>query len=327
MVRERVALWGWRALWGLLLLAGAGLLVLHATLPADGTTGDLESFTPAGFQVQWLLEARAGGLQVGDVIVRAGGQTPDAWLGGAAPGPEWRAGGVVEYEILRAGRPLTLDIPLAPISLGALLQRWAPQFLVSLAILTVGSLVFWQRPHEPVSRRLMLFCLATGLHYWVDAYNIQFALLPGGWRFWLHLALEHGTFVVAYAAICHFVLTFPAEFPLLRRFPRATIAALYAANPLLIGLTMALAPTWSAALRDGNRASFYVVVAQMVLAIAAGLRSLRVARDPVARAQIRWIFWGAALSLSIGLPGYLLPMALLGQPLLPHPLVMLLNAA
>jgi len=146
MVRERVALWGWRALWGLLLLAGAGLLVLHATLPADGTTGDLESFTPAGFQVQWLLEARAGGLQVGDVIVRAGGQTPDAWLGGAAPGPEWRAGGVVEYEILRAGRPLTLDIPLAPISLGALLQRWAPQFLVSLAILTVGSLVFWQRP-------------------------------------------------------------------------------------------------------------------------------------------------------------------------------------
>jgi GAF domain-containing protein len=327
MVRGQASLWFWRALWGFLLLAGVGLLVLHASLPADGATGDLESFTPAGFRVQWLLEAREGGLQVDDVIVRAGGHTPEEWLRGAVPGPEWRSGGVVAYEILRQGEPATLDIPLGPISLGALLQRWAPQFLTSLAILAVGSFVFWKRPQDPGSRLLMLFCMTTGIHYWIDAYNVQFTLLPGTWRFWLHLAAEHGTFALTYAAICNFVLIFPTVFPWIRRFPRAFPVALYVVNPLAIGLTMALSPTWSAALKYGNTASFIVVVAQMVLTLAAGVRSLRVAIDPVARAQIRWIFWGAGLALAVGLPGYLIPMAVFGRPFIPHPLVMLLPAA
>ena len=324
---ERVSLWFWRILWGLLLLAGVGILILHLALPADGATGDLESFTPAGFEVQWLLEEREGGLQVGDVIVRAGGYTPEEWLRGATPGPEWQMGGVVSYEIRRQGQPMTLDILLTPIPLAALLRRWAPQFLSSLAILAIGSYVFWKRPREPVSRLLMLFCLTTGVQYWVDAYNVQFTLLPGVWRFWLHLVMEHSTFVFAYAAICNFVLIFPTVFPTLQRFPRAFPVVLYAANPLAIGLTMALSPTWSAALKHGNTASFVIVVAQMVLTLVAGVRSLRVAPDPVARAQIRWIFWGAGLALTVGLPGYLVPMALFSQPLIPHPLIMILPAA
>ena len=322
----RASLWFWRILWGLLLLAVGGILLLHATLPADGATGDLESFTPAGFRVQWLLEARAGGLQVGDVIVRAGGRTPEEWLAGAAPDPAWRIGRVVTYEIVRQGRPLTLAIPLAPIPLAALLQRWAPQLLTCLAVLAVGSFVFWKRPQELGSRLLMLFCMSTGVHYGVDAYNVQFSLVPCGWCFWVHVAAEYLSFILAYAAICHFMLIFPTVFPAVRRFPRALPAVLYTINLLAVGLTMALAPTWSTALKNGNSASLYVVVAQMALTMAAGFRSLRVATDPVERSQIRWIFWGAGLTLGVGLPGYLLPMALVGRPFIPHPLAMLLPA-
>jgi signal transduction histidine kinase/transcriptional regulator with GAF, ATPase, and Fis domain len=301
--------------------------LLHATLPADGATGDLASFSPEGFRVQWLLEEREGGLQVGDVIIRAGGHTADEWLSGAPPGSEWRPGAIVPYEIVRAGQPMTLQIRLALLPLSALLQRWAPQFLASLAVLAVGSYVFWKRPQELPSCLLMLFCVSTASHYWVDAYNFQFTLLPDGWRFWLHLLIEEGTFTLTYAAICHFALVFPAPHPLVQRFPRAAAALLYTMNPLIIGLAIVLSPTWSTALRNGNAASFGGVVVQVGLAVGVCIRSLRVASDPVARAQIRWFFWGAGISLVVALPGYLIPMALIGRPLIPHPLVMLLPAA
>jgi hypothetical protein len=114
--QSTISNWFWRGVWGLGLLIGLGVFALYAWLPADGATGDLESFAPEGFRVQWLLEEREGGLRVGDVIVRAGGHTVDAWLDGAPRGPEWRNGGVVTYHIMRDGQPMTLQISLSPVS-------------------------------------------------------------------------------------------------------------------------------------------------------------------------------------------------------------------
>jgi hypothetical protein len=51
-------LWFWRVLWGFSLLIGLGIFVLYAWLPADGATGDMESFAPQGFCVQWLLKSK-----------------------------------------------------------------------------------------------------------------------------------------------------------------------------------------------------------------------------------------------------------------------------
>jgi hypothetical protein len=112
-VRTRGSVWLLRAMGIAGLLAGLGTIALYTWLPGDGSTGDLESFTSQGFRVQWLLESRTNGLQVEDVIVRAGGHTVDEWLAGAPRGPEWQTGGLVDYEVLRNGQPLTLQIRLA----------------------------------------------------------------------------------------------------------------------------------------------------------------------------------------------------------------------
>jgi hypothetical protein len=52
------SLWFWRVLWGFSRLIGLGIFVLYAWLPADGATGDMESFAPQGFCVQWLLKSK-----------------------------------------------------------------------------------------------------------------------------------------------------------------------------------------------------------------------------------------------------------------------------
>ncbi len=322
-MQTRSNLWLWRILWGINLLLGLGIFVLYAWLPVDGATGDLESFRPEGFRVQWLLEEREAGLRVGDLIVRAGGHTADEWLDGARRGPEWHPGGIIIYEVLRDGQTITLPIRLAPVSFGAILARWWPQLLTSLFLILIGSFVFWKRPHEPAARLLMLFCITMAMQLWGDAYNFQYAILTRRWIFWLHFFCEYSLFILSYASVLHFVMVFPTPNPLIERFPGLTCLAIYALHPLIILLVTVLSSPWSESLRAGSHISWRVALIQAVLAIVLGLRSVRTARDPVSRSQIRWIFWGASIAISVSIPLYILPLALIGHPLVPHPLIML----
>jgi hypothetical protein len=232
MVRTSSLIWFWRGVWLFIILAGLGFLALYAWLPTDGAGGGLESFTPEGFRVEWLLEERQDGLQVEDIIVHGGGYTADEWLRGAPRGPEWRTGGLVTYKIVRDGQTMTLPIRLSPIPFRATLGRWWAQLAVSLALLVVGSFVFWKRPYEAAARVLMLFCITVAVQLWCDGYNFQFSVLPWQKAFGAHLLLEHFTFTVNYASICHFALIFPGPHPLMQRFPRGMPLILYASNPL-----------------------------------------------------------------------------------------------
>jgi tRNA A-37 threonylcarbamoyl transferase component Bud32 len=303
---------------------GVGLFVFYSWLPADGATGDLESFTPEGFRVQWILEERAAGLQVGDVILKAGGHSVDEWLAGAPRGPEWRVGGTVVYQIRRNGQTLTLPLRLAPISFIAIMKRWLPQLIIFLAILATSLFVFWKRPRELTAQLLLFFCVAIALQTWGDGYNFQYAILPWRWPLWAHLAWEQVTYGVAFALACHFLLVFPRPHPLLERFPRLILAVDYLVCPVVIGIDMALSPTLSMALERGNRVSLVVGGAQVLLAAGLLIRSAIVVRDPVAQAQLRWIFWGAFAPSGLMVVGYSLPIILGYGPLLPHPVTIFL---
>jgi signal transduction histidine kinase len=318
-------LWFWRGVWALCLALGLGLGALYTWLPADGATGDLESFTPQGYRVQWLFETREGGLRVGDLIVRAGGHTVDEWLGGARRGPEWRAGGIVTYEIERDGQALSLPIRLAPVPFEAFLARWGLQVVAVLALVALGSFVFWKRPYELAARLLMLFCLMVALQLWGDGYNFQYAILPWRWPLWYHLILEHVVYGLTFALLCHFALVFPVPLAPVKRFPRLALLAVYAVNPLVVLVTMALS-SWSVGLEMGNRVAVAVSIFQAALIIGAFVASVRAARDPITRTQVRWILWSVSVIAVVGITTYYLPLVLTGTPLLPHPLAMLLLA-
>jgi two-component sensor histidine kinase len=227
--------------------------------------------------------------------------------------------------VVRDGQLALLPIRLAPIPWSAILKRWWSQLIVSLATLIIGTFVFWKRPQEMAARALMLFCVTLAVQLWCDGYNFQFAVLPWRWAFGFHLLVEHLTFSLSYASICHFALLFPAPHPLVRRFPRGLPLVLYIANPLTITTVMLLSPAPSSALFNGNQASLVVMLLQLGLGIVAGVRSLFTACDPVGRAQIRWIMWGVSIGFAVAIPGYFLPLILVGYPLIPNPVIMLLT--
>ena len=324
-MRGKGPFWLWCVVWAIGVLGWLAIFLVYARLPVDGATGDLESFTPEGFRIQWLFEERAGGLRVGDIVVRAGGHTVDEWLNGASRGQAWDIQDTVAYEILRNGRPMTLQIRLEPVPLRAVLNRWWGQLAASLALVIIGSYVFWKRPDDMAARLLMLFCNSIAVHIWGDAYNFQYAILTHPLIFWFHFCWEYISFIIVYASVLNFVSIFPAPHPLMRRFPRFTIFAPYILHALVVALVMALSPTWPQALRTGSHASWLVTLLQVLLAIAAAIYSARTVRDPVGRAQIRWILWGASVALLVVIPGYILPLPLFGRPFILHPIVMLLT--
>jgi two-component sensor histidine kinase len=325
-MQSKSSLWFWRAIWGSVFLIGPGLYVLYAWLPADGGTGDMESFRADGFHVQWILEERQNGLQVGDIIVRGGGYTFEQWLAGAPRGAEWRTGGVVTYEILRDGQPMTLNIRLEPVPFRAILHHWGLQLLVALAFFAIGTFVFWKRPREPAARVLMLFCIAITLQYWGDAHNFQYTILPWRWPFVIQVVYELLMYGLGLAAIAHLLLVFPITHPLIEWFPRLVPVALYAFHPIVVFGSMAFAADWSAAMIIGSGVSWVAAILYIGFCIGVGIRSIRVADAPVARAQITWTLWCAAVGCAILVPGYILPLMLTSKPLIPHPVTMLIIA-
>ncbi len=321
-VRRNLSLWLWSALLLSVFPVAVALIQIYSWLPADGATGNLDSFAAEGFKVQRLFGQREGGLQQGDLIVRAGGYTPAEWLAGAPRGPEWTNGGIVPYEVRRDGQIVELQIRLAPTPFRTIVASWSLQLLMSLACLAIGAFVFIKRPRELAARVLMLFCVALTLQYWGDAYNFQLPTLPWRLPFWFHLAYEHVTYGVSVAGICYFALVFPLPHPLIKRFSHLLPAFLLFGPLVTIALGMALAPDPIWALRNGNILSWAVALMQITTAILAGLRSIRTARDPVPRAQVRWILLWTAVGCGVLMPGYVLPLLVTGRSLLSHSFTM-----
>jgi two-component sensor histidine kinase len=232
----------------------------------------------------------------------------------------------VQYEILRGGRPETLEVRLSPVPFLAILRRWGLQLLVALALVAVGVFVFLKRTQELAARVLMLFCVTIALQFWGDAYNFQYATLPWRWPFWFQLAYEHLAFGLSLASICYFVMLFPAPHPLIELYPRLVPFVLYAFYPVAVSVAMIFSPTWSMAMIIGSGVGWAMAIIAIGFAIAIGLRSARVARDPIARAQVRWILWCAGVGCAVMVPLYVLPLLLTDRPLLPHPVSMLLIA-
>lgn len=317
----RVSLWLWRGLWFSSILVALGLYAMYARLPADGATGDLESFTPRGFLIRRVLDTR-NGLRAGDIVVRAGGHDVDEWLAGAPRGPEWRVGGTVSYEILRDGEMTTLPVRLYHRSVGTILRTWSLQLLGAIAFFAVGTFVFWKRPYALPARLLMLFGVTVALQYWGDAYNVQYTTIPFRWPLWIQTAYEHTTYSLSIATICFFAMVFPEPQPVVVRFPRGVPLVLYALHPVAILTAMALAGGWSRALAAGSHASWGMAMFQIALALVAGIRAYRTVHDPIKRAQLRWIVWTAVVGAAVLIPGYVLPLLITGRPILPHPVIM-----
>lgn len=312
--------WIWYGILGLGLILAMGLTALYAYLPADGATGDMQSLTSEGFRVQWLIENRPGGLQVGDIIVSTQGYSLEEWLEGQAGRVNWHAGDTVEYVVIRNASLMPIELRLAPLSIRSVFSHWASQSLGSMAFIILGAYVFLHRSYLVEARIFMLFFMAVGLQIWGDAYNIQYSTIPQQWPFWLQHLYEFTTFHIAVSAINYLVLIFPLRHPSLEKWPRRVPALIFLLPFTMLFVVFVGSKGMISALRNVTSTSWLIAIIQIFLTIMFGIRSAVVARDPVKRAQTRWLLFCAALETAILIPGYVIPLLLGISPPLPHAL-------
>jgi hypothetical protein len=148
---------------------------------------------------------------------------------------------------------------------------------------------------------------------------LQVGDLISGFGFWLFAAGSWGAFALSWAVGLHFALLFPR--PLITGVQRpGLIAGLYAA-PLLLSVG------WLFALRPGSSTTLdwlgrwvvgqYVVILVYVLTIIATVTvGCRSTRDEATRRKVRWFVLGAGVSSMGYVVLWVVPVELLGHPLL-----------
>lgn len=310
----------WWGIWGLFIAIAIGLAGMYALLPADGRTGDLESFAAAdstGFLIRYRIEARETPLQGGDIVLKVDGRTITEWLYGAERSDHWQMGGTVAYELLRDGQPMTVMIPLESALLHEKFQYQYPNIIVLILFAGVGTFVFWKRPRDSAARLMMLFCMFAALSLYIDLFNFQIVALVYRIPLWIQFFLEHIVYEMSYVTGALFALSFPLKHPWLERRPRLFIIGLigFCVGSPLVTAALLVPTDLTAALYQSNRVSFLGALLGQALILYAYARQFRRAHDPMIRSQVLWIFWSASLAGVMFFPLYVLPLLM---PTLQH---------
>ncbi|MBP6015116.1 MAG: hypothetical protein KA586_00190 [Candidatus Promineofilum sp.] len=289
----------------LLLLWPIALSLIFAGYPTDGWASTTEvGFFDGPFRLRYSLTGDPSPLLPGDLVTAIDGR-PLA-VGQLPPLPEpLEAGRIVSYTIDRAGQMLTADVELVQIGLGTYATIWLHDpvlTLVTLLTWLIAATVFFLRPDQPAARYLLIaFTFQAGRAFTeILANPYVFALPP--WAIFLTSFHVTGYSWAYMASLILLVLVFPVRLRPLRRFPRALPALLYTvpfltmlfATPRYPAVTQSVPQTSVGGLTFGI---FFVLFP--IVIFGALLHNLRQVREPVARAQVRWMALGFGVGLGI----------------------------
>jgi hypothetical protein len=284
------------------------LALISLEQPSDGWSQLAENDGTFTFETNM-----AGGpsvLQVGDVLIGINGQMLSARYTPRFP-PDLRPGQIMHYtiqrKIQRENEVLievhNLDVPLVRLG-GAALTRiiaetWSAtprDYIVGTLSLLVVALAFVLRPGNLGARYLLLifsfYCFQNwfgGAHSGLYVYSYPLSLFiwysltgPGVWAWYF------------FPSITLMALAFPVVKYPLRRFPRLLPAVLYGVPLSLTTVAAYAGITWhDRYVADLIIPVFLVIMVVTVLAIFGALiHNWLTVREPIARAQLRWLTLG-----------------------------------
>ena len=298
---------------GILLVVWPVLTTLYAyRFPTDGWSSAPNDGFRVGGQYRMLEPLIADTpLQPNDIVVAIDGRPllPDT----PPPLPsDLVAGQTLRYTLNRAGQAVEADVTLVQLGLAALLRNQLQLLrdnpgnsLFVLAMAAIATIVFLLRPGSLAARYLFLFAafdLGISFQSTSDLYAftfprwLSFAQNLYGWG-WMYVFLPTITLLV---------LVFPVRKWPVRRFPRLLPAALIGL-PLVVSI-VANSLVWFGGNLPAYRLiwplTFYSAVWALSLIPITLIHNLLTIREPLAKAQMRW------LSLGFGL-GFVLPLVVL----------------
>lgn len=283
------------------------LYVYH--FPQDGWSYPSDASTRNMFTAEVNMTGQPSVLQAGDRVIAINAQPIVEDQPPPFP-PALQVGQTLRYTVERNGSMLDVDVPLVQLgadswlrhAFGAVRQNPREPVVSLVAILVVGF-AFFARPGNLGARSLFIIFS----YYFVSSW-FGFSVSPlyqGTFSFaaqYLYQIMGYSWYWAFFASLILMPLAFPVVKAPLRRFPYALPAVVYGfaittAVVLVYFDLKTRAPVWSSL----AFACFGLYIALTVASIFGALiHNWLTLREPVARAQLRWMTLG--LGLGMGLP-------------------------
>ncbi|MEP7356729.1 MAG: hypothetical protein ABI847_05780, partial [Anaerolineales bacterium] len=310
----------WAAALFAVFIAGFTLLQMASLfrLPVDGWIPIIDDQRPVPRVELAYPFHDTGPLQAGDLVTAVNGEPMGAILDRMhrvryfqARPPNLAPGDRLIYTVERAGQRIDVPVTLAPYDFGEVLAASAKiggiagtiQFIASPFFFLVSVLVFWLRPRQPAAHALLHIGTAF-LFQIAPTFGSVPRFFYGGvlntnavpWDYWMGGILP---------GLLYLMLAFPAAKWPLRRWPRATVAAIYLGPVLAINLAYIATRTDQVAFGTLGAVVYgltiLIVLATLVLSLAHSARRLR---DPAARSQLKWMTVGLLSFVVVGIGGW-----------------------
>jgi hypothetical protein len=313
-----------------ILAAGVVYLAAVLWLPGDGAYILLDTGRPRPQLEAAVRAPQPGGLQTGDIVFLVAGRAPDDWLAAVWQPSGSLAAASLEYQVRRGGALITVNQPLThPAPLSLLRDNWSYLIFI-LYLLLMSAIIVARRPYLLVGQLLLL--ASAGIASSAIAYflGLRPSDLRRGWIVALYFVNVAPLYLLSVAATLHFALVFPRVQPVLQRRPWLAPSIYGAALALYVALASL---GWAADVTRMARLQRLLANTQIVgllFSLPVSVTVLWVLRrisDPVERRQVRWVAWGAFITI---VPWTLLSVVpeVLGRPaLLPDVVVGLLWCA
>ncbi|MEO6062714.1 MAG: histidine kinase [Thermoflexales bacterium] len=274
--------------------AALALAGLHLSTPSDDAIALLYERKQDRPGVPVAPVSAGSALRTGDVVLAVAGLPVE--MMGIAPGPAWRPGDTVVYQVIREGREVSVPVVLSAGSPGPALDHWG-ELLFGLALQLVGLYVFVRRPREAAGSALNMAGGAALASAWMRALQGSLPDAAAGPAAWW-LAVASGLiYIVFYAGVLHLFLVFPGRHPILSRWRRAIALAYLLPTAIMAAaftIVFAATPVWWSRLLVWGAAVRAVNVVLVGLAILALVTGYRATRDAALRQKTKWVAFGAA---------------------------------
>ncbi len=287
------------------------------TQPTDGWTHANDPATRT-YMTDVQLFSGESPLREGDLIVAIEGRRVTSTH--IPRHDDLEAGQTLRYTVLRDGRQLEVEVPLvkrSPLALATYIAHQARKdiwgrIIMPLVTLLIVACAFALRPDNQAARLLLLifsyfFGAVFSFADWglfVYSYPAPLAMAT--------VFYSYGWAWLFFPAFIQLMLAFPVRLAPLRRFPRLLPAILHGIPALLMFLTAVLVVV---ARRDAElvyMVTLFTLLGMFFLTLVGSLiHNFRTVRDPVTRAQLRWIALGLGggwgISLLVAVISFLVP--------------------
>jgi hypothetical protein len=296
-------------------LYGLVFTIITTNLPTDGWVyeGDRLSDPPSLMFSRSFLDLPSP-IQEGDQLLKVNGLSQEQILQAEHEfynliPPDWPDGTLIQYEILRDGKHLAIDMPIYRVSSGdfyaGYLKRSSSSDLVMLVtglfFFVIGLIVFLLRPSNRAAHALLF--LGVGFFPWLANNSIPTSFYPLPHA--VSIPFDLWTLIIN-PSLMYLVLAFPYPKAPLRRYPRLSVLLIYLPWPAAFNLAYLLhLEDW----RGYQEIAFTIypiqIVVLMLVTLVALIHSAITVREPVGRNQLKWMLAGVGSFVFVGIGGWL----------------------